>query len=206
VIDRTFTVDPVSCEGCKVCVEFCPVNAIEFKDSINGQWFISETRFGKMLHAKLGIAEENSGKLVTLIRREARRIADEEKKDFVIVDGSPEIGCPVIASISGADLALVITEPTPSGKHDLQRVADLTANFKILMLVCIINKADINPQIAREIDEDTHHRGLKIAGKIRYDKAFTKAQIMACSVIECTGGIVSEELRALWRTVIYALG
>jgi MinD superfamily P-loop ATPase len=205
VIDKTFTVDPVSCEGCKVCVEFCPVNAINFKDSINGQWFISDTRFGKMVHAKLGIAEENSGKLVTLIRREARRIADEEKRDFIIVDGSPGIGCPVIASITGADLALVITEPTLSGKHDLQRVADLTANFRIPTLICI-NKADINPQIAREIEEDAHHRGLKVVAKIRYDKAFTKAQIMACSVIEYTGGAVSEELKALWRSVVYALG
>ena len=205
VIDKTFTVDPVSCEGCKVCVEFCPVNAINFKDSINGQWYISDTRFGKMVHAKLGIAEENSGKLVTLIRKEARRIADEEKRDLIIVDGSPGIGCPVIASITGANLALVITEPTLSGKHDLQRVADLTANFRIPTLICI-NKADINPQIALEIEEDAHHRGLKVVGKIRYDKAFTKAQIMACSVIEYTGGAVSEELKALWRSVVYALG
>ncbi|MFC1794846.1 ATP-binding protein [Planctomycetota bacterium] len=205
VVDKTFTVDPVSCEGCKVCVEFCPVNAINFKDSINGQWYISDTRFGKMVHAKLGIAEENSGKLVTLIRREAKRIADEEKGDLIIVDGSPGIGCPVIASITGADLALVITEPTLSGKHDLQRVADLTANFRIPTLICI-NKADINPQIAREIEEDAQHRDLKVVGKIHYDKAFTKAQIMACSVIEYTGGAISEELKDLWRSVVYALG
>jgi MinD superfamily P-loop ATPase len=204
-VDRTFTINPVSCEGCKVCVEFCPADAIEFNDHINGQWFVSDTRFGPMIHAKLGIAEENSGKLVTLIRREARRIAAEEKRRLIIVDGSPGIGCPVIASITGADLTLVITEPTLSGKHDLQRVADLTANFRIPTLVCI-NKADINLQIAREIEEDVHHRGLMVAGKIRYDKAFTKAQIMACSVIEYTGGAVSEELRALWRSVVYALG
>jgi MinD superfamily P-loop ATPase len=205
VVDKTFAVDPVSCEGCKVCVEFCPVNAIEFNDSVNGQWFISDTRFGTMVHAKLGIAQENSGKLVTLIRREAKRIAAEEKRRLIIIDGSPGIGCPVIASIAGADLALVVTEPTLSGKHDLQRVAELTANFRIPTLVCI-NKADINPPIAGEIEEDAYRRGLMVAGKIRYDKAFTKAQIMACSVIEYTGGAISEELRALWRSVVYALG
>jgi MinD superfamily P-loop ATPase len=205
VVEKTFTVDPVSCEGCKVCVELCPVNAIEFNDSVNGQWFISETRFGTMVHARLGVAQENSGKLVTLIRKEARRIAEEEKASFVIVDGSPGIGCPVIASITGADLALVVTEPTLSGQHDLQRVAELTANFRIPTLVCI-NKADINPQVAGEIEDDARRRGLKLAGRIRYDKAFTKAQIMASSVIEYTGGAVAEELRALWRSVVYALG
>jgi MinD superfamily P-loop ATPase len=205
VVEKTFTVDPVSCEGCKVCVEFCPVNAIEFNDSVNGQWFISDTRFGTMVHAKLGVAQENSGKLVTLIRREAKRIAADQRRTFIIVDGSPGIGCPVIASITGADLALVVTEPTLSGQHDLQRVAELTANFRIPTLICI-NKADINPQIAGEIEDDARRRGLKVAGRIRYDKAFTKAQIMACSVIEYTGGAVSEELRALWRNVVYALG
>jgi MinD superfamily P-loop ATPase len=205
VIEKTFTVDPLACEGCKVCVKFCLVNAIEFNDSVNGQWFVSDTRFGTMVHARLGVAQENSGKLVTLIRRHAKRIATEEKRPFIIVEGSPGIGCPVIASITGADLALVITEPTLSARHDLQRVAELAAHFRIPTLVCI-NKADINPQIAGRIEDDAHSLGLKVAGRIRYDNAFTKAQIMACSVIEYTGGAVSEELRALWRNIIYALG
>lgn len=204
-VAKTFTVDPISCEGCKVCVEFCPVDAIEFNDSINGQWFISDTRFGPMVHARLGIAEENSGKLVTLIRKEAKRIADEQVKDLIIVDGSPGIGCPVIASIAGADVVLAVTEPTLSGKHDLQRVGELTANFGIPTIVCI-NKCDINPEIAGEIEEDAHKQNLKVVAKIRYDEAFTKAQIMASSVVEYTGGLVSEEVKALWRNVIYALG
>ena len=203
IVAKTFTVDPISCEGCKVCVEFCPVDAIEFKDSINGQWFISDTRFGTMVHAKLGIAEENSGKLVSLIRREAKRIAQEQKKDFIIVDGSPGIGCPVIASITGADLVLIITEPTLSGKHDLERVADLAAGFKIPALVAI-NKFDINPDVAGQIEEDARQRNIKVVGKIRYDKAFTKAQIMKCSVVEYTGGAVTEDIKALWRNVTYA--
>ena len=202
-IAKTFTVDPISCEGCKVCVEFCPVDAIEFKDSINGRWFISDTRFGTMVHARLGIAEENSGKLVSLIRKEAKRIAQEQKKDFIVVDGSPGIGCPVIASITGADLVLIITEPTISGKHDLERVADLAAGFKIPTLVAI-NKFDINPGIAGQIEEDAHKRNIKVVGKVRYDNAFTKAQIMKCSVVEYTGGAVTEDIKALWRNVTYA--
>ncbi len=205
VVDRTFTIDPVSCEGCKVCVEFCPVDAIEFKDCINGQWFISDTRFGTMVHARLGIAEENSGKLVTLIRKEAKRIAGEEKKNLLIVDGSPGIGCPVIASITGADLVLIITEPTLSGRHDLGRVADLAAGFKIPALVAI-NKFDLNPDMAKQIEEYARSRSIKVVGRIHYDDVFTKAQILKSTVIEYTGGAVSQELRALWRNVTYALG
>ena len=203
VNEKTYTIDPVSCEGCKVCVEFCPVDAIKFEDCINGQWFISDTRFGTMVHAKLGIAEENSGKLVSLIRKEAKRIAAEEKKDLIIVDGSPGIGCPVIASITGADLVLIITEPTLSGKHDLDRIADLAAGFKIPTLVAI-NKFDLNPDIAEQIEEDTCKRNIRVVGKIRYDKAFTKAQIMKCSVVEYTVGAVSQDIKALWRNITYA--
>ena len=205
IVAKTFTVDHVSCEGCKVCVEFCPVDAIEFNDSINGQWFISETRFGTMVHAKLGIAEENSGKLVFLIRKETKRIAEEQKKDLIIVDGSPGIGCPVIASITGADLVLIITEPTLSGKHDLERVAELAAGFKIPTLVAI-NKFDLNSDIADQIEKDVLKWNIKVVGKIRYDKAFTKAQIMKTSVVEYTSGAVTEDVKALWRNVTYALG
>ena len=205
IVAKTFTVDPVSCEGCKVCVEFCPADAIEFKDAINGQWFISDTRFGTMVHAKLGIAEENSGKLVFLIRKETKRIAEEQKKDLIIIDGSPGIGCPVIASITGADLVLIITEPTLSGKHDLERVAELAAGFKIPTLVAI-NKFDLNSDMAEQIEKDILKRNIKVVGKIRYDKAFTKAQIMKTSVVEYTSGAVTEDVKALWRNVTYALG
>jgi MinD superfamily P-loop ATPase len=205
VVDATFTIDPVSCEGCKVCVEFCPVDAIEFSDSINGQWFISDTRFGTMVHARLGIAEENSGKLVTVIRKEAKRIAEEQKKDLIMVDGSPGIGCPVIASITGANLVLIVTEPTLSGQHDLVRVDDLAAGFKIPALVAI-NKFDLNPDIAKQIEEYARSRDIKVVGKIRYDEAFTKAQILKSTVLEYTSGAVSEDVKALWRNVTYALG
>ena len=201
IIDKTYRVDPVSCQGCRVCVEFCPVGAIDFKDVINGQWFISETRFGTMVHAKLGIAEENSGKLVTLIRKESKRIAKEQNKDLIIVDGSPGIGCPVIASITGADLVLIVTEPTLSGKHDLERVAELAAGFNIKVLVAI-NKFDLNIDLTEQIEKAAKERGFKIAGKIRYDKAITKAQFFKTSVLEYTSGAVTEDIKSLWKNII----
>jgi len=204
-IEKTYAVDSVACEGCKVCVEFCPVKAIEFNDAINGQWFISQTRFGSMVHARLGIAEENSGKLVTLIRQKAKEIAAERKLDLIIADGSPGIGCPVIASITGADLVLIVTEPTLSGLHDLGRVADLAANFGIQTLLCI-NKADINPEMTARIGEEARKRGITVVGEIPYDDAFTKAQIMKATVVEYTGGEITERIKALWRQVTYALG
>lgn len=204
VIQKTYAVDPVACEGCKVCVEFCPVKAVAFNEAVNGQWFLSDTRFGPMVHAKLGIAEENSGKLVTLIRRKAREVAEERKLDLVIVDGSPGIGCPVIASITGADLVLIVTEPTLSGRHDLGRVADLAANFGIKTLLCV-NKADINPDMTALIAEEARSRGITVVGEIPYDDAFTKAQIMKATVVEYTGGEIAERMKALWRQVTYAL-
>jgi MinD superfamily P-loop ATPase len=158
-----------------------------------------------MVHAKLGIAEENSGKLVSLIRKEAKRIAEKQGKGLIIVDGSPGIGCPVIASITGADGVLIITEPTLSGMHDLGRVADLAAGFNIPVLVAI-NKFDINEGIVKQIEEEAHKRNIKVVGKIRYHKAVTKAQIMKCSVVEYTGGAVTEDIKALWRNVTYVLG
>jgi MinD superfamily P-loop ATPase len=204
-IQKTYAIDPVACEGCKVCVEFCPAKAVALKDAVNGQWFISDTRFGPMVHAKLGIAEENSGKLVTVIRQKARQIAEERKLDLIIADGSPGIGCPVIASITGADLVLVVTEPTLSGRHDLGRVADLAAGFGVRALLCI-NKADINPELAVQISAEARNRGIMLVGEIPYDDAFTRAQIMKATIVEYTGGQITETVKALWRQVMYALG
>jgi len=198
-------VNPIFCEGCGVCVRVCPVEAISFEPAVNGEWYISSTNYGPMVHARLGMAEGNSGKLVTLIRQEARDIAERENLDYIIVDGSPGIGCPVIASITGSDLVLVVTEPTLSGQHDLLRVAELTAHFRTPTIVCV-NKWDLNPEITEQIEGEAKERGVKPAGRIRYDNAITKAQIMKTSVVEYTGGAVSEDIKSLWRNVIYALG
>jgi len=200
VVAKTYAVDPVACEGCGVCVHFCPVKAIDFEEAINGQWFFSETRFGPLVHAKLGIAEENSGKLVSLIRKEAKRIAEEEDKSLLIVDGSPGIGCPVIASISGADLVLVVTEPTLSGEHDLNRVIDLADHFGIPALVCI-NKWDINPEVAGRIEARARERSVATAGRIAYDPAVTEAQVAGQSIPEYTDGPLREQVVTLWDAV-----
>ncbi len=201
---RTYTIDPAACEGCKVCVEFCPVNAVEFKDAVNGQWFISDTRFGPMVHARLGIAEENSGKLVSLIRKETKHIAAEQNKNLVIVDGSPGIGCPVIASITGADLVLVVAEPTLSGLHDLNRVVELTEHFKIPTAICI-NKYDINPKIAGMIEKKADEKNLKVIGKIPYDTEVTKAQLAAKSVVEYSNNQTKKQIVLLWQILLNML-
>ena len=201
VAERTYTIDSIACEGCGVCVHFCPVDAMEFKDAVNGQWFISDTRFGPMVHARLGPAQENSGKLVSLIRKQAKNIATEQNKALVIVDGSPGIGCPVIASITGADLVLVVTEPTISGQHDLDRVIELTKHFGIPTAVCI-NKYDINVKIAKAIEKNAIERGLKVVGRIAYDTAVTKAQIAAKSIVEYSSNGLKKQIVSLWNAAL----
>ena len=199
-VEKTYRVDPIGCEGCGVCAWFCTDNAIEFGPVVNGEWFISDTRCGPLVHAKLGVAEENSGKLVSIVRTQAKQIAEDRKLDLVLIDGAPGIGCPVIASVVGADLVLVVTEPTLSGLHDLKRVADLTKHFGIETLVCI-NKCDLNEDIASQIETQADQRGLKLAGRVRYDRAVTEAQIKRLSVVEyASDGIVSE-IRELWSNV-----
>ena len=195
-----FTIDPVSCEGCGVCVRFCPVQAIEFPERLCGEWMVSETRCGPMVHARLGIAAENSGKLVSTVRREARRLAEERKLDLVIIDGSPGIGCPVIASITGASLVLVVTEPTLSGEHDLKRVVQLTQHFGIPLTVCI-NKWDVNREMSDQIETYCREQSIPVAGRIRYDRAFTRAQVQGQTVVEALNDGVAEEIRNLWNVV-----
>ncbi|MDP8227953.1 MAG: ATP-binding protein [Candidatus Electryoneaceae bacterium] len=199
-VNTSYTVDPIACEGCGVCEYVCPVNAVDLIDRKAGDWFISETRFGPMVHAKLGIAAENSGKLVAMVKTNASRIASERGLDLVIVDGSPGIGCPVISSITGADLVLIVTEPTMSGQHDLARVADLTAHFKIPTAVCV-NKWDINADVFNDVRGWCDERGLDMVGKIDYDKCVTEAQIAGQSIIEFGNGEVSSEIRRIWDRI-----
>ena len=195
-----FRIDPIDCEGCGVCARFCPEHAIELEPCVSGEWYVSKTRFGPMVHAKLGIAEENSGKLVTLVRQQARFVVAEKGLELIIVDGSPGIGCPVIASITGADLILAVTEPTQSGLHDLERVYQLTAHFRIPLCVCI-NKHDLNPLITASIESIVSEWGAKVVGKIRYDRLVTEAQIHRVSVVEYSGGAVTQDIRRLWNSV-----
>ncbi|MBN1866784.1 ATP-binding protein [Candidatus Sumerlaeota bacterium] len=197
--ETTFTIDPVSCEGCGVCVRFCPAKAIDFPESLCGEWMVSETRCGPMVHARLGVAAENSGKLVSIVRREARRIAEEENRPLVLVDGPPGIGCPVIASVTGASLVVIVTEPTVSGEHDLERVLSLTRHFGIPTMVCV-NKWDLNPQMARRIEEKALAAGSRIAGRVRYDPRVTLAQVQGKAVVEIEAPS-GQDIREAWAQI-----
>ncbi len=202
---KTFRVDPIACEGCGVCAWFCAERAIEFAPANNGQWFISDTRLGPMVHARLGIAEENSGKLVSLVRTEAKKLAAKRKLDLAIIDGSPGIGCPVIASITGADLVLVVTEPTLSGLHDLGRVTELTRHFGIQTLVCV-NKWDLNPELTAQIEANARRIGVEAVGRIRYDRAVTEAQINKQALVEYTEAGAATDIKEVWSRVSDKLG
>jgi len=204
-VEKTFRVDPVACEGCGVCAWFCAESAIEFAPVNNGEWFISDTRLGPMVHAKLGIAEENSGKLVSLVRNETKKIAAGRKLDLAIIDGSPGIGCPVIASITGADLVLVVTEPTLSGMHDLGRVTELTRHFGIKTLVCV-NKWDLNAELTAKIEANARRIGVEAVGRIRYDRAVTEAQIKKRALVEYTQAGAAVDIKEVWSRVSDKLG
>ncbi len=203
-ISRDYVVDKFGCEGCGVCVHFCPVQAIEFPQSICGDWFVSETRFGPFVHAKLGIAEENSGKLITMIRRQAEKLAEERGLDLILIDGPPGIGCPVIAATTGATAALVVTEPTISGIHDLQRVGELSKYFQIPAMVCI-NKFDINPDISKQIEEYSVSKEFTIVGKIPYDPVFTQAMVEGKTIIEYSQNGLSDTVREMWEKIMSVL-
>jgi MinD superfamily P-loop ATPase len=194
-----YEIDPVACEGCGVCVRFCPAGAIVFPERLCAEWMVSETRCGTMVHACLGVAAENSGKLVSLVRREARRVAEEKGLPLIITDGPPGIGCPVIASMTGASQVLVVTEPTVSGEHDLERVLKLARHFDIRTSVCV-NKWDINPEMTERIERKAQASGARVVGRIRYDRAVTAAQIQAKAVVE-TDAPSGADIRNVWENL-----
>jgi len=195
-----FTIDPIACEGCGVCAHVCPQKAIAMQEHLCGRWFISQTRFGPLVHARLGIAEENSGKLVTLVRQQARLIAENENRELIIIDGPPGIGCPVIAALTGVDRALVVTEPTVSGIHDLERVLGVARHFGVPALVCI-NKVDINLEKAASIKKYCKENGVALAGDIPYDPIVTKAMVAGKSIIEFDDGFIASEIKGIWGKV-----
>ena len=200
-ISEDFVVDQLECEGCGVCYAFCPEEAIAFEPRKCGQWFISSTRFAPMVHARLGIAEENSGKLVSLIRKQAQELAESQDLRLIITDGPPGIGCPVIASISGATAALIVIEPSVSGLHDMSRVAELAAHFNIPALVCI-NKFDLNPEMTATIESEAVQRDLILAGRIPFDPLFVKAMVQGQTVIEyAPDSEIASIVDAVWQRI-----
>ena len=177
-ISTDYEVNPIDCEGCGVCVNFCPENTIEFPLNTCGEWYISDTRLGPMVHARLGIAEENSGKLVTLVRQEARKLGEMKDLDLILTDGPPGVGCPVIASIGGATAVLIVTEPTVSGQHDMERVVQLAAHFKVPTMICV-NKFDLNLEMTQNIENYADKQRIPCLGRIPFDPVFIEAMLQA---------------------------
>lgn len=182
-VSDDFEVDAIACEGCGVCVYFCPEKAIDFPLDTCGEWFISETALGPMVHARLGIAQENSGKLVSLVRQEAGKIAEEKGLGLILTDGPPGVGCPVIAAIGGAAGVLIVTEPTVSGKHDMERVVMLAAHFKVPAMVCV-NKFDLNLDQTQAIEKFAKSKNVSVLGRIPFDPIFTKSMVQGQTIFE----------------------
>jgi MinD superfamily P-loop ATPase len=197
---RNLEVDPTACEGCGFCARICPADAITMRDNLAGHWFISDTMYGPLVHARLGIAQENSGKLVALVRQQARKLAEEADHSTIITDGPPGIGCPVISSLSGADLALLVTEPTLSGIHDLERVIGVCRHFNVPAAVCI-NKYDINEEKSAQITEYCTASGLKVEGKIPFDTSANQAITRGIPLVEYNDGPASHAVKQLWDNI-----
>jgi MinD superfamily P-loop ATPase len=204
-VNGKYQVDPIACDGCAACVYQCPVDAISMHEQVVGQWFRSESRYGPLFHAALRPAQENSGKLVTLVKQRARLLAMDEGYELVLVDGPPGIGCPVISAVSGADLALIVAEPTAAGVHDMQRILQTTRHFGVRSLVCI-NKADLYEEGSVEIETFCHEQGIKLVGRIPFDPTVTEAMVQGEPVTAyLSGSPASQALRAVWANVFKEL-
>lgn len=197
---HVYRVDQFSCEGCGLCVSSCPCGAIDFPERHCGEYYISETRFGPMAHARLKAGSENSGRLVSIVRKEAKRLAVEKSLPFIISDGPPGTGCPVISSLSGADAALIVTEPGASAEHDMQRVLELTHHFGIKAFVCI-NRYDINPELAERMEKDIVEKGAVFAGHIPFSAAFSEAQRERRTVMESGDETLKTNIMNIWETI-----
>ncbi len=195
-----YAVDGVLCEGCAVCFYQCPEEAIRMQGSMDGYWLRSRSRYGPLVHGTLRAGRENSGKLVALVKEKARHLAEETGADLLLVDGPPGIGCAVIASLSGAGLALAVAEPTVAGFHDLERIVGVAQHFKVPVLVCL-NKADLSPQQAAEVERFCVAEGIELLGRIPYDPAVTGAMVQGRPVTADGSGPAAEALERLWAEI-----
>ena len=199
-INKNFSIDNISCEGCGICNFICPSKAIKMEDNLSGEWYISSTKYGPMVHARLGVAEENSGKLVNLVRQKAKEIAEKENKEYVIIDGPPGIGCPVISSISGVDCAIVVTEPSLSAVHDAQRIIKVTQHFDIPVKV-IINKFDLNLDLTGKITDYCKQNNIEILGRINYDEDVIKSLVEEKIAVEYSKGKIRGIIEKIWSNL-----
>ena len=198
--NSAYEVDPIACEGCASCYYRCPEQAISMKEQLAGYWYVSDTRFGPLVHAHLLAGQENSGKLVTQTRQVARELAQAEGADYILIDGPPGIGCPVIAATSGVDLGLVVAEPTIAGAHDLERALATASHFGVPAVVCI-NKCDLNAKRADEIERFCREQGVVVVGRIPFDPAVTEAMVKGRAITERSDGGVARELIGVWASV-----
>jgi MinD superfamily P-loop ATPase len=199
--ENKYWIDPIACDGCAACVYQCPEEAIRMQPQLAGEWFRSQSRYGPLFHAALKPAQENSGKLVTLVKQNARLLAMDEDYPLVLVDGPPGIGCPVISAVSGADLALIVTEPSAAGIHDMQRTLQTTAHFGVRTLVCI-NKADLYPAGATEIATLCREQGVDLIGLIPFDTNVTEAMVLGIPITAYQpDSAASQSLQEIWRKI-----
>ena len=199
-ISPNFQVDPIACDGCALCYFACPRDAVNLEEKEAGTWFLSHSRGGPMTHARLYPGEENSGKLVTVIRNRAKELAQEEGYPLILIDGPPGIGCPVISATTGVDQVLVVTEPTPSGQHDLERVVELAHHFEARVQVCV-NQWDINPQRTQEIEEWCRERGIEVIGRIPFSRDVPKIQAQGKAPVEGNGP-VAQVIMEIWKNIL----
>ena len=201
IIDGEYIVDALSCEGCGYCARICPTEAIANIDLMVGKWYVSTVKTGGvMVHAKLGVGADNSGKLVAKVKNESKQIATATNKEYIIVDGSPGIGCPVVSSISGANFVVLVTEPSVSGLHDLKRVYELVKKFKI-KAGCIINKADINNEVSGEIEKFLKIENIAHISSLPYDETFTEAMTEGKTIVEYDKSKLYNSIVESWEKV-----
>ncbi|MCG2726144.1 MAG: P-loop NTPase [Elusimicrobia bacterium] len=200
-ISEDFLVNPIACEGCNFCAFACPQKAIAMQKNPKGKYFVSDTKFGHFAHAKLGIAQDNSGKLVSLVKKQANEIGQKLKSDWIIIDGSPGIGCPVIASMSGVNCALIVTEPTMSGLHDADRIIKTARHFNAPIKL-IINKYDLNPVMSKKIEAYCKNNDISVLGKLAFDKTVVEAMVEGKTIIEyAPNSETSNKLREIWNKI-----
>jgi len=199
-----FQVDPIACEGCGFCHHICPEEAITMQENLSGHFFISATKYGPLVYARLGVAQENSGKLVAAVRQQARLITEQQGLEYILSDGPPGIGCPVISSLSGVDLAVIVTEPTLSGMHDLKRVIGVCQHFAVPAVVCI-NKHDLNEINTHQIEDYCQSQAIPVVSKIPYDNIVTEALVQGMPLVEYCDNGVSQQIKALWQAVLRLL-
>jgi MinD superfamily P-loop ATPase len=204
-ITDDFKVSAFSCEGCNVCVIVCPVDAVTLKERNSGYAYISKTKYGSMAHAMLNPSEANSGKLVTLVRQNAKNLAEKENSNLIIIDGPPGIGCPLIASVTGVDAGLIVTEPTMSGIHDLKRAMQLLTHFNVQPFVCI-NMYNINKDNTERIESFCKVNNIEVMGKIPFNPLVTKAMVNGKPIVEyAPKSDVAKELENVWKKLLIAL-